>query len=71
MASEVISLLNSIHAKAYHACDSAPQGMAERWAREYVRGDHAKRQAEMNELTRQGKYAGFNNEGGVSLIVSL
>jgi hypothetical protein len=69
MASEVISALNKIHGRAAHACDSAPKCMDARWAKDYVSGTHAARQREMLDIQSKGKYAGYNNEGGVGLIV--
>ena len=68
MASEVISALNKIHGRAAHACDSAPKCMDARWAKDYVSGTHAARQREMLDIQSKGKYAGYNNEGGVGLI---
>jgi len=64
MAGQVINHLNSIHARASHACGSAPQGMAERWAKDYVAGNYNRRQDELNSGA-----TGYNNEGGASLIV--
>jgi hypothetical protein len=69
MASEVISALNHIHGRAAHVCDLAPQGLAVRWAKDHVNGTHAARQREMLDLQSKGKYAAYNYEGGVLLIV--
>jgi hypothetical protein len=65
MSTEVVSLLNNVHEIAAHACGSAPQGMAERWAEEYVAGNYERREDELNAGAK-----GYNNEGGASLIVS-
>lgn len=65
MSTEVVRLLTDVHEIAAHACGSAPQGMAERWAEEYVAGNWEKRQDELI-----GGAKGYNNEGGASLIVS-
>lgn len=70
MAATTIESLNYIRERAAHACGSAPQGMAARWAEEYYNGDYVKRRAEMQKLKEDGKPTGYNMEGGASLVVS-
>lgn len=44
--------------------------MKERWADAYASGSYSSRQSEIEQLAREGKSTGFNNEGGVSFVVS-
>lgn len=47
--------------------------MEARWAKDYYDGTYNKRQAEIDQALRDGKVpsnGGYNNEGGVSYIVS-
>ena len=39
MASEILACLGTVHFQSKFACDSAPRGMEERWAKEYYNGE--------------------------------
>ncbi|KAM0701606.1 hypothetical protein Q7P35_010514 [Cladosporium inversicolor] len=39
IASEVLACLGTVHYQSAFACDSAPKGMEERWAKEYHKGE--------------------------------